>query len=147
MTNEQTLIKKCGSIKARVTTFIKFLTSTLEQNLDETQALSVENQEQLEQRISRITKALDEFEEIQAAIDALSEDTESNVAARESFEKGYYDSISLAKTLLRRGTQQIQKIQRSEILLQGGEQITQAEPSQIKTQIVNNPAASQLIAS
>lgn len=116
----QALNKKRGTLKARITTFKKFLTHIVEANPDEAQALDDEVQEQLRQRISRIKDTLSEFEDIQGDIEERSDNTELNIEVRESFEKNYYEALALASKLLRRGVLQAQHNDELEAFRRGG---------------------------
>ncbi|RLU18885.1 hypothetical protein DMN91_009243 [Ooceraea biroi] len=77
-------LRNVVSLKTRVTTFKQFLTNTAEANPDETQALHDELKEHINQRISRIKKVIDEFKDIQDAIEEKSDEVEVNIEVRET---------------------------------------------------------------
>jgi len=106
---------------------------TVEDNPNETRALSDEVQEQLKQRVSRIKDTIGEFEEIQEAIEEISDEVAANLEARESFENNYYQALALASKLLRRGTAQLQINEPVEIARPASVQIDQVGPSHVKT--------------
>lgn len=143
----QAMIKKRGTLKARITTFRKFLSTTIECNPDQAQALDDEVQEQLKQRVSKIRETLKEFEEIQVAIEEFSEESEINYEDRETFEKNYYEALAIASKLLRRGVVQLQHRDQIEVERQEGSQAETPGTSQTRAQTIPIPTVfSQSIA-
>ncbi|XP_071051336.1 uncharacterized protein [Onthophagus taurus] len=98
MSQLETLIKKRGIIKGKLTNFTKFV-AKFEITIRDTGVdhdLSVE----LEQRYDRASNFIDEFEAIQGEIELLCVDGEAQSAERESFEAAFYSNFAKAKRML-----------------------------------------------
>ncbi|XP_073960059.1 uncharacterized protein [Choristoneura fumiferana] len=91
----KSLIKKRGTIKSKLTLFNKFLEKF------NTEPLSGDDVLDLELRVARLTKELDEFEKVQDKIETVSSDVEAQMSEREAFENSYFQLLSKAKGLLR----------------------------------------------
>ncbi|XP_031339598.1 uncharacterized protein LOC116168083 [Photinus pyralis] len=93
------LIKKRGSVKAKLTNFQKYvdnLVSIFPQFLIEDQVVFIE----LKQRVDRFQGVLDEFDGIQGQIELISDDPEAQYLEREIFEAAYYGIEAKAKRFL-----------------------------------------------
>ncbi|KAJ8954661.1 hypothetical protein NQ317_012930 [Molorchus minor] len=95
MSELRDMVKKRGSLKARVThlsNFIKNLQSSEE--IDEIDII------ELEQRLARSELLIREFDEVQIAIESQDENPEGQYEEREKFEKAYFHTTSLGQKLL-----------------------------------------------
>lgn len=92
---EKALIRKRGSLKSRVTSFLNFL-----QPLEGKDSFTEQELFEIRERLDKIEKVLDEFEEVQTRLELIAADPEGHFAAREEFESRFYKSVSTAKCLL-----------------------------------------------
>lgn len=91
------LIRKRGSIKAKVTIFSKFIDQILAQFPDFLiTELNLFNE--LEERIERFASVLDEFEQTQMEIDQFSPDIDAQFKERENFDREFHSVLGKAKT-------------------------------------------------
>ncbi|XP_049886544.1 uncharacterized protein LOC126381028 isoform X2 [Pectinophora gossypiella] len=91
------LIKKRGSIKAKLTQFIGFFnTSKTCKQLSDSQLT------ELEIRIGKLEDSFLLYDEFQSELELLSEKTDELYAEREVFETSYYSTVGEARELLTR---------------------------------------------
>ncbi|KAK9679940.1 hypothetical protein QE152_g39548 [Popillia japonica] len=80
---------KRGALKAKLTTFSKFMKSIQDkQKLDEVDVI------QIKERLNKVYTIIDEFEEIQMNIESQSENIETEQGERQMFEDSYYLEIA-----------------------------------------------------
>ncbi|XP_024881163.1 uncharacterized protein LOC112460613 [Temnothorax curvispinosus] len=104
----EALIKRRGYLKGRVTTFKNYIAKVINSFPDATQALEEVNKLELRERISTIRGAYEMYNEVQAEIDALTDDELETVQYREVFEEDYFRLIAQAEGLLMRGIATLQ---------------------------------------
>ncbi|XP_050293812.1 uncharacterized protein LOC126734295 [Anthonomus grandis grandis] len=101
--DHEKLIKKRGSVKAKLTNFQKYVNNLLvafPQFVIEDQVVFIE----LRQRIDRFGGILDEFDDIQGQIELLSDNPDEQYIERENFEKAFYEIEAKAKRFLGENT-------------------------------------------
>ncbi|XP_026326027.1 uncharacterized protein LOC113234770 isoform X2 [Hyposmocoma kahamanoa] len=103
------LIKKRGSIKAKLTQFIGFLNTS-----KSCQQLSDSQLTELEIRIERLENSFTLYDDFQTELEMLSEKTDELYAEREIFENSYYSAVGIARELLTRHRRQRDKDAQSE---------------------------------
>lgn len=91
------LIKKRGSLKAKLTQFDKFVSTFEGLEIDDKIRVEVV---QLEQRINNAEKILCDFDIIQNEIECLADDPEVHYAEREEFENKFHSVLARSKTQL-----------------------------------------------
>ncbi|XP_071052868.1 uncharacterized protein [Onthophagus taurus] len=97
MSEIETLIKKRGIVKGKLTNFSKFVTKS---KLDDKGSLDQTWVFELEQRYDRALNLISDFEIIQENIDLVSADGEVQALERENFETAFYASTAEAKRIL-----------------------------------------------
>lgn len=70
---------------------------------DEDQVLDEATKEEVKQRLVRHVSILSQYEDIQGAIDELTDDPKDTIEYREQFEAEYYSTIKTANQLLSQG--------------------------------------------
>lgn len=95
MEEEAQLKRKRASIKSRLTIFKNFI-NNLEQGIPLNDAYIIE----LEERVSKITGLIDEFENIQMKIEGIVENPELEITHREEFDKAFFSAIAAGKKLI-----------------------------------------------
>lgn len=97
----ENLVKKRGSVKAKITFFNKFV-AKLDSNYPSKIITDRGVLSELQHRLERVERLLDEFEEIQIEIEQLtaSDEIDKEYSEREDFETSYFESIAKAKAFL-----------------------------------------------
>lgn len=101
-TNMENLKRKRGALKAKMTTFTKFL-HEMEELLAQDQQEErnkVSKVTELQIRVEKVEPMLQEFEDIQSQIEEAAEDFENELKEREQFESEYYKKLAVARQLL-----------------------------------------------
>lgn len=93
------LIRKRGGVKAKLSSFSKYLDALLSKSGTEIRDLDII---QLNNRVTKSEELIHEFEEIQSKIEVscAEKDLDREYSEREEFESKFFDKISLAKKLL-----------------------------------------------
>ncbi|CAH2016865.1 unnamed protein product [Acanthoscelides obtectus] len=91
---QSVLIRKRGTIKAKLAHFEKFLNSVQPQDLDRQTIIH------MQERCTKFETLFDSFDEIQSEIECESDNPEACYAEREDFETKFYLQLSRAKCLL-----------------------------------------------
>lgn len=94
MTEEKELIKKRASFKGRLTSFSNYLDCLHDQSMD------VSDFKELELRLGKMEILYGQYDEIQLALECVSEDVNIRLSERSEFESLYYKAIIRAKGLL-----------------------------------------------
>ncbi|KAJ8926663.1 hypothetical protein NQ314_020942 [Rhamnusium bicolor] len=95
MSEMEKLIRQRSALKSKLTIFSNFL-----QNIQGKEEVSDLELIQLNDRLTRIEKLIEEFDELQNLIVSQAEDLESQFKERETFETNYFNNISIAKKFL-----------------------------------------------
>ncbi|KAK9703280.1 Protein of unknown function (DUF1759) [Popillia japonica] len=88
---------KRGALKAKLTTFSKFMKSIQDKQKGKVDEVDVI---QIKERLNKVYTIIDEFEEIQMNIESQSENIETEQGERQMFEDSYYLEIALAKKVI-----------------------------------------------
>nr|CAH7737264.1 unnamed protein product [Callosobruchus chinensis] len=95
------LVRKRAAIKAKQTTFKKFVDNFKASVRDGSlEGLSKSKMNDLELRVERREKVLNEFEEIQAQIEVVCEDLDSQMIEREEFDNVYFSLLASCKAMI-----------------------------------------------
>nr|CAH7752510.1 unnamed protein product [Callosobruchus chinensis] len=95
------LVRKRAAIKAKQTTFKKFVDNFKASVKDGSlEGLSKSKINDLELRVERHEKVLNEFEEIQAQIEVVCEDLDSQMIEREEFDNVYFSLLASCKAMI-----------------------------------------------
>nr|CAH7735347.1 unnamed protein product [Callosobruchus chinensis] len=95
------LVRKRAAIKAKQTTFKKFVDNFKASVKDGSlEGLSKSKMNDLELRVERHEKVLNEFEEIQAQIEVVCEDLDSQMIEREEFDNVYFSLLASCKAMI-----------------------------------------------
>nr|CAH7754435.1 unnamed protein product [Callosobruchus chinensis] len=94
-------VRKRAAIKAKQTTFKKFVDNFKASVRDGSlEGLSKSKMNDLELRVERHEKVLNEFEEIQAQIEVVCEDLDSQMIEREEFDNVYFSLLASCKAMI-----------------------------------------------
>jgi len=99
----QTLIRKRGSLKSKITVFKNFLSNIAISNPNAEIRLENDTRSEINSRITRLKETLDQYDELQSSIDALTQDPAETFDYREAFENEYFTLLTSANSLLGRG--------------------------------------------
>jgi len=99
----QALIRKRGSLKSKITVFKNFLSNISISNPDAGIRLEENTRSEISARLIRLKETLDQYDELQSAIDALTQDLAETLEYRESFENEYFTLLTSANSFLARG--------------------------------------------
>lgn len=125
----KTFIRQRGSVKAKLTTFSKFLAeiSIRIQNHD---VLNIEEQYvELELRLTQCEKLLDEFNQVQGYVESLvdDDDLDRQFEEREKFTTDYYREIAKAKNILKQNEGESQSMRQNSFSVPNGNTFQQQQ--------------------
>ncbi|CAH2108789.1 unnamed protein product [Euphydryas editha] len=94
MSEERELMKKRGSFKGRLTTFINYLDALNIKTLNESDATEIQL------RLGKIESLYEQYDEVQTRLECITEDVHAQFSERSEFESKYYKYLAQAQSLL-----------------------------------------------
>ncbi|XP_049869686.1 uncharacterized protein LOC126369369 isoform X1 [Pectinophora gossypiella] len=94
MSEEKELVKKRGSYKGRLTQFINYFNSL------QSDKLNVDNASELQLRVNKLENVFDQFDKIQTSLECITDDMDTHLQERNTFESQYYKYVSKAKQMI-----------------------------------------------
>ncbi|CAH2096233.1 unnamed protein product [Euphydryas editha] len=94
MSEERELMKKRGSFKGRLTTFINYLDALNIKTLNDSDATEIQL------RLGKMESLYEQYDEVQTRLECITEDVHAQFSERSEFESKYYKYLAQAQSLL-----------------------------------------------